>query len=792
LVAIATLAIGIGSNAAIFSVVHAVLLRPLPFPAADRLVAVHTRYLPSTGYDFPYFALSGPEFVDVRDRVPAFASVAAYGFAFRNLSMPGAEAERILTMPVAGEFFAVLGVAAAQGRTFTAEEAQREGSCIAVVAHDLATRTGAPLAGSTIRLDDAPCDVVGVMPPGFGFRDDRVRIWTGWRIDMAESPVNRASHGLLGIARLREGIEAAEAGAELQALRTQWSSAHPDHYAKGHFAVFRALQDDLVGDRRQALWLLGGAVLFVMLIVCVNLAALLVSRNESRRRELAVRHAMGATRRRLMRQLLVEAMLLTCLGGALGLILADWLLSGLLALYPQQLPAWRTIAVDHRTAIFAMLLVVAAGFVVGLAPAVGATGARLRDSLTADSRGATGTRRAALVRSALVVAQLALSLVLVAGAVLLARSYQELQRVDLGFDPEGVLTFTVSVPVARQPDAAAARRMIAAIADRLAGIGGVETAAVVSHLPLASAGPPDDFSIDGRATPGAGEAAWNARYLMVTPRAFAALRIPLERGRLLAESDGPNQPLVAVINETAARTYWPGEDPIGRTIRYYPLESSSAIRIVGIVGDIRSLGPATAPPPAVYVPYAQAPRPGYDGRSMTFVVRTGGNPTALAPAAREAVAAVDASLPLASVRPMMALISVATSQSRFTAVVMGFFATVAFFLAALGLYGIQAYGVEQRRREIGVRMALGADAGRIFRLIVGSGVRLAAIGLAVGLPAALLCARVLEGLLSGVTSSDPLTYAAVTALLVGAALLASYLPARRATRVDPLTALRAE
>jgi putative ABC transport system permease protein len=467
-------------------------------------------------------------------------------------------------------------------------------------------------------------------------------------------------------------------------------------------------------------------------------------------------------------------------------------LAGLLALYPQRLPVWQAIAIDHRAILFSFVIVVVTGFLVGLLPAFNATGSRLQEALKADARAATATRRGVAARSTLVVVQLALSIVLLVGAVLLMRSYHNLQRVDLGFDSDGLLTFTLSIPPGRQPDPVAARQTLAAVEDRLAGIPGAESAGAITNLPLISAGPPDSFVIEGRQAPAPGSPAWNARYIMATPRAFAALRVPLKRGRLLTESDAPGRPLVAVINETAARLYWPGDDPVGRTIRYYPQEISPSIRIVGIVGDVRSRGPNNPPPPAVYVAYEQAPRPDYEGRSLTFVVRARGNPNDLVSSSRAAVASIDSSLPLANVRPMSVVVAAATGQPRFTTVVMSVFAAIAFFLAALGLYGILAYAVEQRVREIGVRIALGAGNREIFRLVIGNGMGMAAIGIAIGVPAALALTRLMGGLLSGVGSTDPLTYVAVVALLGVSALLASYLPARRATHIDPLTALRAE
>jgi predicted permease len=786
LAAILTLAVGIGSNAAIFTVVNAVLLRPLPFPRADHLVAVYTRYLPSTGYDFPYFSLSGPELVDVRARVDAFAGIAAYDFSSRNLTRDDGGAERVLTMAVTSQFFDVLGVRPARGRTFTEDEAQREESCVAIVSRGTSEQPG---VGSTLRLDDAACEVIGVMPEGFGFLDDRVRVWTPLRINTEET--NRANHPLPVIARLRDGVTLEQADAQLQALRAYWSAEHPDHYAKGHFAVIRPLHEDIAGDQREALLILGGAVLFVLLIVCVNLAALLVSKSEGRRREFALRHALGANRGRLVRQLMVEAMLLAIVGGVIGVALADALLSGLLALYPQRLPVWQPITIDDAALAYTGAVVILTGFLVGLVPALGATGKRMQETLRSESR-ATASRHAVAARSLLVVSQLALSVILLVGALLLMRSYRELQQVDLGIDPEHVLTFSVSVPPGRQRDPAAARRSLSAIEARLAATPGVQSAGAVSNLPLASGGPPDDFSIDGRSAPPPGAPSWNARYIMATPRLFPALGIQLKRGRLLAESDVPGQPLVAVINETAARLYWPNDDPVGRTIRYYPVEKNPSIRIVGIVGDVRSLGASAPAPPAVYTPLEQAPRPAYEGRTMTFVVRVPGDPVAATATARAAVASIDAGLPLANVRPMSDVVFAAAGQPRFTTLVMSFFAGVAFFLGALGLYGTLAYTVEQRVREIGVRVALGAGRREIFRLIIGNGMGLALVGILIGVPAALALSRLMGGVLSGVTSTDPLTYVAVVVLLGMSALLASYLPARRATRIDPIVALRTD
>jgi putative ABC transport system permease protein len=793
LAAVLTLALGIGANAAMFSVMNAVLLRPLPFPDSERLVALYSRYLPSSGFEFPFFNLSPPEFADIRNRIDAFAHIAAYRFSERNLIRDNGEAERVLTMSVTAEFFDVLGVKPARGRIFTNEEAQHgEQRCLAVLSHDASAASTSNAIGSTIRLDDAPCEVMGVLPTGFWFRDDRVRVWTARPVDMGDTPEIRQSHRLVAVARLREGVSAEQADAQLQALRAYWSEKFPDHYAKGHFAIIRPLHEDIVGDQRDALVLLGGAVLFVLLIVCVNLAALLISNGEARRREFAVRHALGANRRRLVRQLVAEAMLLAASGGVIGIVLAHMLLAGLLALYPQRLPAWQTIAIDYSAVLYTGALVIITGFLVGVVPALNATGMRMQDTLRADSRTATTSRRAVAARSVLVIGQLALSVILLVGALLLIRSYQRLQHVALGIEPDRVLTFNLFIPPGRQRDPAAARRTLASIEDRLASTPGVEIAGAVSGLPLVVAGGADNFIIEGRPTPPPGTPAWNARYLMATPRLFRAFGIPLKRGRLLAESDVPGRPLVAVINETAARLYWSDDDPIGRTIRYYPQETNPSIQIVGIVGDVRSLGASEPAPPAVYVPFAQAPRPPYEGRTMTFVVRAAGKPQSIVPSARAAVVTIDPGLPLAEVRTMLEVISAAAAQPRFTTLVMSFFAATAFLLAGLGLYGILAHSVEQRIREMGVRIALGAGRGEIFRLVIGSGMSFTLAGVLIGIPAALAMTRLMRGVLADVTSTDPLAYLAVVAMLAVVAFLASYLPARRATRVDPLVALRTD
>jgi predicted permease len=793
LTAILTLALGIGSNAAIFTIVNAVLLRPLPLPHSEQLQALYTRYP-----DAAYFDVSGPELADIRGRVDAYSGVAGYGIFDRTLSRDNGKAERVSVMAVTFGFFDVLGVGPVRGRTFTEEEA-RSGACVAVLSEDVSW--AAASIGTTIRLDNVPCEVIGVMPKvlasvsaglnpqGGGVRADRITMWTP--LSIADDLLNnRGAHLMTGVARLRPGASRALADAQMQVLREYWSATYPTHYTQAHFAVSRPLHEDIVGDQRDAWVLLGGAVTFVLLIVCVNIAGLLVSNGEARRREFAVRHALGANRRRLIRQLVGEAILLAVAGGLAGVVIAKGLLAGLVSLYPQRLPVSQALAIDGAGMLYTCALVLLVGMAIGFVPALQATGTQLQDSLRTDSRTASPTRRAVFARSVLVVAQLAVSVMLLVGALLLIRAYERLQQVDLGLQSDRVLTFEIVIPRAHQEDAAA-KRTLETIGDRLAALPGVESVGGTWALPLASTGSNWGFSIEGRPAL-QGESQANASSLIVMPGVFEALRIPLKRGRLLDERDIAERPFVAVINETAARLYWAGDDPIGSAFRF-GFRPRDVIHIVGVVGDVRSLGPGEPAPPTVYLPLAQSPAlPAYMGRFMTFVVRTSGDPMDLATSARTTVASVDPGLPPVRLRPMAVVVSAASGQPRFTTLVMSAFAGAALLLAVLGLYGILAYGVEQRTREIGVRVALGAGRGEVLRLVIGHGMKLTLIGAVVGVPAASTVAQLIGGMPPGITNADPVIYVAVVLLLAASAFMASYVPARRATQVDPLVALRSD
>ena len=641
--AILTLALGIGANTAVFTIVNAILLRPLPLPQGEQLQAVYTRFLPSSGLDFPYFELSGPELADIRSHVNAYSLVSGYGVVNRTLSRDKGGAERVSTMQVTSEFFDVIGVKPVRGRTFTGEEARRSGACLAVLSEDASG--AADSIGSTVRLDDVPCEVIGVMsrdvaslcaglnPLGSGVRADRITVWTP--LSVGEDILNnRGVHLMVGVARLRQGASPALVDAQMQSLRQYWSASDPAHHAKGHFAVSRPLQEDIVGNHRDAWVLLGGAVTFVLLIVCVNIAALLVSNGEARRREFAVRHALGANRRRLIRQLVGEVMLLAVAGGLVGVVLAKWLLEGLLALYPQRLPVSQVITIDGAAVLYTCALVLLVGVAVGFVPALQATATRPQDTLRADSRTASSSRRAVVARSVLVVAQLAVSVMLLVGALLLIRAYERLQQVDLGLQPDRVLTFGIVIPSAHQADAAA-KRTLETIEERLTAIPGVESVGGMSALPLAAAGPLWSFNIEGRPEPSPGETPGSARYLTVMPGAFTALRIPLRRGRLLDEGDVAGRPFVAVINQTAARLYWADDDPIGRAVRF-GVSPRTSIQIVGVVGDIRSLAQASRlrPPFTSRSPSRLRPRPCWGAPCSSSSARRAIQPTSQFPHVR--------------------------------------------------------------------------------------------------------------------------------------------------------------
>jgi predicted permease len=797
LTAVATLALGIGAATAMFTIVNSVLLRPLPFKDADRVAAVYTRYDPESGYNFPQFSLSGPEFLDYRAQTRVLEDLAAYnrgGVTFAT-DDPAMEPARGFQVQATANLFSTLGVEAALGRTFREGDDAPGAPCTVVLGHGiwLDAFGGDPSAvGRTVRLNGEPCEVIGIMAAGFVFPDAGARWYRNTNVDPASFFWNqRRSHNWNAVGRLAPGATFTQADAEARTLAANWAQAD-DHYV-GHYVFTRPFTDDLVGAIRPQLAMLLGAVGLVLLVICANLASLLLARGEGRRRELAVRLALGAGRARLVGHLLTESALLALAGGALGVTAAFAFLEGLLSLYPGTLPRAEAIALDWRALAFAMAITGVTALLFGLLPALRASSSSPETVLHAQTRGVKGS--GSRLMRAFVVAEVVLSVMLVVGAGLLLRSYENVRSVDLGFDPEGVYTVAQSLPA--QPGSpysapASVRNFYAPLLERVAALPGVESAGAISTLPLQGYGGLNDFIIEGRPQPAQGELSWNAGEVLATPGYFETMRIPLVEGRVFEATDTRESPYVAVINAEAVRLYWPNESPLGKRIRYggAPNAPPVWITIVGVVGNTLATGATGPQRPQIYTVLAQMPRD-FGGWYMAIVVRAA-DPLAIAATVNATVREADPTLPTINAQLMDDVVGTSVGQPRFTSQLAGFFAVVALLLGALGIHGVLSYLVAQRVGELGVRLALGARPAALLLLVVRQGMLLAGIGVAIGVVAALAGARVLRGLLFGVAPSDPASFLVAIAVLGAAAFLACYGPARRAARIDPMTALRAE
>ena len=798
LTAIATLALGIGAATAMFTIVNSVLLRPLPFHDADRVAAIYTRYDPESGYDIPRFSLSGPEFLDYREQTRALEAVAAYLRNGATLATGDSAAEPIRGVHVlaTASLFTTLGVQPALGRTFRDGEDQPDAPCVVVLSHGvwLDMFGGDPSAvGRNVRLDGAPCEVIGIMPAGFVFPDASARWWRNTIIDRTSGLWGaRDSHNWFGVGRVAPGVTFEEADAEARTLADNWLQTY-DHY-RGHYLFMYPFMDDIVGTIRPQLTMLLGAVGLVVLVICANLASLLLARGEGRRRELAVRLALGAGRARLVSHLFTESLMLAVAGGALGVAAAYAFLGGLLRLYSGTLPRAEAITLDWRAVAFAAAITGLTALLFGLLPALRASATAPQSVLRAQARGVIGGR-SRLMR-AFVVAEVALSVMLVVGAGLLLRSYENVRAVDLGFDAENVYTVGQALPPSTYRGAPAVRNFFGPLVERIAALPGVETAGAISNLPLqGGAGGLNDFIIEGRPQPALGEQTWNAGETMVTPGYFETMRIRVISGRTIEARDQRDAPWVAVINEEAARLYWPDEDPIGRRIRYPAPQDPNAdprwLTIVGVVESTLMNGAQGEVRPQIFYPHAQMVRD-FGGRFMAIVVRASRDPLAVAATVNATLREADASLPPIGGQLMEDIVSSSVGQPRFTSMLATFFAVVALLLGALGIHGVLSYVVAQRVGELGVRLALGARPAALLGLVVGQGMWLACIGVAVGVVAAWAGSRVLRGLLFGVGPTDPTIFVIAIAVLGTAAFLACYGPGRRAARIDPMTALRAE
>jgi putative ABC transport system permease protein len=772
-VAALTIALGIGTATTIFGIVNAVLVRPLPFPAPEGLVRVWEAN-PTTDR----FSVSSPNYLDWRERARSFEALGAYGGRPVSLT-DGDEPERVLANAVTPSVFRVLGVRPLLGRTFLEEEgAPGSDRRVAVLSHALWQRRfgGDPrVLGRKLSLDGTPYEVIGVMPPGFDFPALR-EVW----LPLAPSPTSsRGDHRLSVVGRLRPGATVESATAEMRALARDLARLYPDSN-KDWGVTLASFRDWIVSpELRTRVLVLLAAVGLLLLMACVNVANLMLARAIARQRDVTLRAALGAGRGRVVRQLLTESLVLAVLGAALGITLAVLAVPALREAAANTVPRLDQMTVDWRVLAFGAVAAALTGLLFGLVPAVQTSRADLHRLLRGGARVAAAGR----TRSALIVASVAMATLLLVGAGLVGGSFARLMRVDPGFRASGVLLASVVLPNTRYPADSQRIPFQRELARRLAALPGVQAAGTTNILPLGGGGTSIPYTVEGRATPAGTylQADWRS----VTPGYFAALGLALKRGRLVAETDAENTPPVVVISERMAKHLWPDEDPIGKQIR--PQGSRTPWTVVGVVGDARDQTIEGDPREAMYLSYRQVSWP-----SMWVLVRTAGDPASLANAVRREVWAIDRALPVSDVRPLTEQVSDASAQPRLTLLVFALFGGAALALAVVGVYGIVAYGVAQRTREIGVRLALGARPSAIVAGVVGHGARLAALGIGIGVAAAWPLSRYLGSILYEIAPTHVATYAGVALLLAAAATLASAVPAGGAARLDPVRALREE
>jgi predicted permease len=784
-VAVLTLALGVGANTAIFSVVNAVLIRPLPYENSHELVQLWGT-MPQSDTS----PVSPANFLDWRGQNRVFERTAAYTGQSLNLSGAG-EPERIRAARVSADLFELLRARPALGRAFLPEEDQHGGHRVVVLSHALWQRRfgGNPaVVGQTLSLSDQSYEVVGVMPPNFSFPRTTTEMWT----PIAFSPTERAmrdTNFLSVIARLKPGVTLEQARSEMGVLARGLSGQYPDTNTEVGVKVV-SYKEQVVGDARLSLLLLLGAVGFILLIACANVANLLLGRAAARRKEMTIRAALGASRGRVIRQLLTESVLLSLAGGGLGLLLAHWGLDLLAALQPTNIPRLAELSIDRRVLLFASALSLLTGVAFGLAPALLASKPELNDALKEGVKGTGGGSGRQRLRSLLIVSEIALSLVLLVGAGLMIKSFWRLMQVDPGFNPENTLTAVVSLPVSRYAETDRQIAFFQQAVERVGNLPGVEAAGVTTDIPLFG-GSSTGFDVEGRPPAAPGQRPM-VEFRSVSPDYFRAMGISLVRGRTFNERDRADAPGVVIVNETLARRYFPGADPLGKRLGLS--KPTDWREIVGVARDTRNYGLDEEVKPEAYMPYTQS-APDYLSGSvsaMVLVARTASDPQGVAAAVKREVQALDSSQPVYNIKTMEQYLAESTGQRRFNMLLLAIFAGVAVLLAAVGLYGVMSYAVVQRTHEIGVRMALGARGRDVLRMIVGQGLLLTLVGVALGLAAAFALTRVIRGMLYEVSSTDPATFIAVTSLLVLVSFLACLVPARRATRVDPLIALRSE
>ena len=804
IVAVLTLALGIGANVATFSVVHAVLLNPLPFPHPGQLVRVFDDL---RGSNVPDVGMSVPELVDYQDRSGVFSDISVVWPISANLT-GGDRPERVEALATSPNYFTLLGANPEVGRIYTKQDAVPGFSEIVVISDALWHRLfGADpqILGKKLRLDNDLYVVIGVMPPNFRHpgrtleTDVDAYICAGYAANPFPAPPQRSIRFFPGaIARLKPGLRIPQAQAQLETFDASLSRQYPNEYppAAGWVPRLTSLQEDLVGNVRTELLVLFGAVGFVLLIGCVNLANLLLSRSASRQREIAIRLALGAGRPRLIRQLLTESLLLSTVSGAAALITVLLLKRALLALAPADLPRVTEVSFGGGVLAFGFLISIFTGLLFGLAPALQSASPDQVASLREGSRGSGSSRRQARISRVLIASEVALSLVLLVGAGLLLRSFWELLQTNPGFNPHHVLTTHVWIPVPndpntdpyRQPEKRAA--FFREVDRRVSALPGVEMAAVNTGDTVSLGAQRNNFPFEIEGRPADSERLPIADFASAAPSFFRVMEVPVISGRVFTESDDTKAQQVVLIDDSLAHRYWPGEDPLGKRIRFGggpPGQAPPWRTILGVVGNIKSNGLDVPTAPHIYTPSYQNP-----GYALTIYLRTGMSPGTLGDVIRREVQAVDPNVPVFAVRTMDEVIARSMAERRFALEIVGVFAIVALLLAALGIYGVMAYSVSRRTHEIGIRVALGAQPMHILRMTIGEGMILVVVGLVTGLLGAAMLTRLLRSMLYNVKPFDPITYAAIPVLLAFVAMIACFVPARRATQVDPLVALREE
>jgi putative ABC transport system permease protein len=794
-IALLTLTLGIGATAAIFSVVDAVLLRGLPYRDPQRLVSV---FEDISAEGFPRNTPAPGNYADWKAQTRIFEDVAAAAeggrFSIFNLTGgPGgqpSEPEKLQGASVTQNLFSVLGARPALGRVFRPEEDRPGGPRVVLMSHGLWMRrfAGDPATvGRAIVLNGEKYTVLGVMPAGFAYPSANADLWTPIALTNAQMG-DRGAHYLEVVAGLRPGVTLAQANAGLQVLATRLARAYPDTNGLVRRFFAEPLQDTYTQGARTGLIVLMAAVGFILLIACANIANLLLARATGRQREIAVRTALGAARSRILRQMLTESALLAAGGGLLGVVLADWCFSFLKNLIPADLTRSASLALDPGVLAFAVGISLASSLLFGMAPALQVSRIDLNGVLKEGGRGNVGPRRG-MLRDMLVIGEVALSLVLLVGSGLLLKSFAKLRGLDPGFRADHVLTVRVDAPMTKYGDFTKRAAFFERVVERVRTLPGVQAAGFTSALPLTWEGGSSGFTPEGVAP--RPDVSWDANNRVVSAGYFEAMRIPLRRGRLFRDSDGPDAPPVVIVNETMARKFWPNQDALGKRFKFGgPGDEAPWLRIAGIVGDVRQMRLNEPPRQEMYFPYWQAKDNWMVPRDLA--IRTSGDPLSLAGAVRQAVWSIDKDQPVSNIMTLDNLLDQEVAQRRVQAALLGGLAALALILACIGIYGVLSYLVTQRTREIGVRVALGASAADVFRTVAGQGMALTGIGVAAGLTGALALSHMLGSLLFGVGAGDPLTYAVAVAVFGGVALLACYFPARRAARVDPMVTLRYE